>query len=95
VATLRDDGVPTGLIDLKTLWPFPDFLFERLSGIELVLVPELNLGQVAGMIQKAVGGRCKVRHVGRVDGYLMTPDEIRAAVHAGLREEACEPEGVV
>ncbi|EQD76231.1 Pyruvate flavodoxin/ferredoxin oxidoreductase, thiamine diP-binding domain protein, partial [mine drainage metagenome] len=46
VEILRDEGIPAGLLELQTLWPFPDHLVaqeaQRVAGI---LVPELNLGQ--------------------------------------------------
>ncbi|MFI5384625.1 MAG: 2-oxoacid:acceptor oxidoreductase subunit alpha [Fimbriimonadales bacterium] len=85
---LRSEGVAAGLLDLKTLWPFPDFLFQRdIENIDLILVPELNLGQVAREVERAVAGRCRVQHLGRVDGYLLTPEEIRDAVNNGLGQE--------
>jgi 2-oxoglutarate ferredoxin oxidoreductase subunit alpha len=91
VGQLRDEGVPAGLLDLKTLWPFPDFLFGRdLDNVDLIVVPELNMGQVAREVERAVGGRCRVQHLGRIDGYLLTPEEIRDAVQNGLGQESPE-----
>lgn len=91
VERLRGERIDAGLIDLKTLWPFPDFLFDRhLGGVDLVVVPELNMGQVSRMVERAVRGRCQVRHLGRVDGYLLTPDEICDAVRNGLGQEPRE-----
>lgn len=88
VGQLRAEGVPVGLLDLKTLWPFPDFLFQRdIDNVDLILVPELNLGQVSREVERAVHGRCRVQHLGRIDGYLLTPEEIRDAVHNGLGQE--------
>lgn len=86
VAHLNEEGISAGLLDLKTLWPFPDFLFnaDRLANVDLILVPELNLGQVAREVERAVHGRSEVRHLGRVDGYLITPDEIRDAAISHL-----------
>lgn len=92
VERLRAEGISAGLLDLKTLWPFPDFLFNQLSGIDLILVPELNLGQVARMVERSVLGRCHVKHLGRVDGYLLTPDEICDAVRNALSLEPRERE---
>ncbi|HVT10869.1 MAG TPA: 2-oxoacid:acceptor oxidoreductase subunit alpha [Fimbriimonadaceae bacterium] len=91
VAELRAEGVAAGLLDLKTLWPFPDFLFQRgLEGVDLIVVPELNLGQISREVERAVAGRCRVQHLGRIDGYLLTPEEIRDAVQNGLGQEARE-----
>ncbi len=77
VDQLRSEGIPTGLLDLKTLWPFPDFLFKKLSEqMEYILVPELNLGQVSREVERAVQGRSRVEHLGRADGSLITPQQI-------------------
>ncbi len=81
VEWLRAEGIRAGLLDLKTLWPFPDFLFDSLaSRMELVLVPELNLGQLVREVERAVKGRAPVQHLGRADGYLITPQQIAEAV---------------
>ncbi len=85
VAQLVAEGVDAGFLDLKTLWPFPDFLFERYAtGKDLILVPELNMGQVSREVVRAVQGRCRVERLGRVDGYLLTPAQIVDAVHSHL-----------
>jgi len=86
VERLREAGKPAGLLDLKTLWPFPDFLFEELpKGIERVVVPELNLGQLVREVERAVRRVPHLRDVevvplSRVDGHLMTPEEILRGV---------------
>lgn len=91
VGQLRSEGVAAGLLDLKTLWPFPDFLFNQgLDQVDLIVVPELNLGQVSREVKRAVEGRCPVHHLGRIDGYLLTPEEIRDAVHNGFGHESRE-----
>ena len=85
VERLREAGEPAGLLDLKTLWPFPDFLFEGLPrGIERVVVPELNLGQLVREVERAVRRVPHLRDVevvpvNRVDGRLLTPEEILKA----------------
>jgi len=77
---LRAEGIPTGLLNLKTLWPFPDFLFEKLPGqVECILVPELNLGQLVREVERAAYKKLHLLHVeslSRVDGRLITPEEI-------------------
>lgn len=82
---LREQGVRAGLLTLKTLWPFPDFLFERhLDGIEYVLVPEMNLGQVVREVERAVRGRAPVEALSRVDSHLITPHQICDAILTGI-----------
>ena len=41
-----------------------------------VIVPEMNIKQMSWEVQAAVAGRAKVVDYGRVDGKLITPDEI-------------------
>jgi 2-oxoglutarate/2-oxoacid ferredoxin oxidoreductase subunit alpha len=86
VDLLRSRGVAAGLLDLKTLWPFPDFLVEDLaSRMEGILVPELNMGQIVREVSRAAGGRCPVQRLGRVDGHLIAPEQICAAAMRCLK----------
>ncbi len=69
-----------GFVKLLTLWPFPvDALAEAAQGVRTVIVPEMNLGQMALEVERVVG-RQKVRRVGRADGQMISPDEILAAI---------------
>ncbi len=81
VEELRAAGVGAGLLNLKTLWPFPDFLFDQLAPqMDFILVPELNLGQLIREVERAIKGRASVKHLGRVDGSLITPQQIYETV---------------
>jgi 2-oxoglutarate/2-oxoacid ferredoxin oxidoreductase subunit alpha len=77
----RAQGAPVGLVRPITLWPFPtqavDFMADQ---VRTVIVPEMNLKQIAWEVQAAVAGRAKVVDYGRVDGKLITPDEIKRLV---------------
>ena len=85
VRLLRADGLAVGWLDLKTLWPFPERLVRSCTErAQYVLVPELNWGQLVREVERVVGGR--VEHLGRLDGYLITPDEIARRV-----QERCNP----
>lgn len=88
-AQLRGEGLPVGLLDLKTLWPFPERLVRELAErVDLILVPELNMGQLVREVQRAAAGECDVVPLGRVDGYLLTPAQIADAVrHAAAAAE--------
>ncbi|MGQ9681204.1 MAG: 2-oxoacid:acceptor oxidoreductase subunit alpha [Anaerolineae bacterium] len=69
-----------GLVKLQTIWPFPvDVLAELAHGVRTVVVPEMNLGQIALEVERAVG-RAKVRRVNRADGQMITPHEILTAI---------------
>jgi 2-oxoglutarate ferredoxin oxidoreductase subunit alpha len=84
VETLRSQGKKAGLLRLQTLWPFPRWALERVvDRVRLLLVCEMNRGQVYREALRVARGRCEVRKLSRVDGELITPAEIRRA----LREE--------
>jgi 2-oxoglutarate ferredoxin oxidoreductase subunit alpha len=72
-----------GLLKLLTLWPFPESIVENLaSGVRSVVVPEMNLGQLALEVERVVGRR-KVRRVNRADGETITPRRILEAIEEG------------
>ncbi len=80
VDQLRASGLRAGLLSLKTLWPFPDHLVREVAQrAELIIAPELNMGQLVREIARAAAGACEVRPVNRVDGHLLTPAQIAQA----------------
>lgn len=82
VDDLRGEGQAVSLAVLKTLWPVPTALIRRLAqGHKRVLVVEMNLGQYSREVQRALPGH-EVQHVGRMDGVLIKPAQIKEAVHA-------------
>jgi 2-oxoglutarate ferredoxin oxidoreductase subunit alpha len=73
-------GRKVGMLRLKTLWPFPEAEVERAcENAQRVIVPEMNLGQVALEVERMVGYK-KVTRVGRADGHLVTPEQILDAI---------------
>ena len=73
----RDQGRKLGLLQLMSLWPFPRRPVERaLEGRRCCLVPELNMGQVSREVKRVNNGRTKVYRHSKMDGSLITPDEI-------------------
>ncbi|MGD8462625.1 MAG: 2-oxoacid:acceptor oxidoreductase subunit alpha [Anaerolineae bacterium] len=84
-------GRKVGLLRLKTLWPFPEDLVERLAEeAQRVIVAEMNLGQIALEVERIVGRR-KVVRVGRADGRIVTPDQIVDAIRAPRPQPARNP----
>jgi 2-oxoglutarate/2-oxoacid ferredoxin oxidoreductase subunit alpha len=75
-------GRKVGLLRLKTLWPFPEDVVEQAAeGAQRVIVPEMNLGQMALEVERIVGRR-KVMRVGRADGQIVDPNQILDAIRA-------------
>ena len=65
------------MLRLKTIWPFPcDALRKVMGAAKVVLVPEMNLGQLACEVERTIGGKAPVIRVGKVNGDLFRPDEI-------------------
>jgi 2-oxoglutarate ferredoxin oxidoreductase subunit alpha len=84
VKEARSHGIAAGLIKLLTIWPFPfDHICRLAERCKLLVVPEMNLGQLALEIERAAGGRARVRRINRADGVTITPGEILAM----LRED--------
>lgn len=74
---LRADGIKAGLLQLQTVWPLPEKdIRQVLSSTKTVVVPELNLGQIAGEIKKFNDYGCQVIQANRVDGILISPTQI-------------------
>ncbi len=80
VELARQRGRRAGFLRLKTIWPFPEEVLERAAErIHHIVVPEMNMGQLALEIERVVGRR-KVMRVNRADGAMVKPAEILAAI---------------
>lgn len=77
VREARQRGIKAGLVQLVTLWPFPRQAIEPLlRRVRAVLVPELNMGQMSREIKRVNQGMIRVETLNRIDGNLITPNEI-------------------
>jgi 2-oxoglutarate ferredoxin oxidoreductase subunit alpha len=77
VKEARNRGIKAGLFKLFTLWPFPRRLLEPLlKRVRAVLVPELNMGQMSREVKRINQGATRVETLNRIDGNLITPEEI-------------------
>ena len=73
----REQGIPVGMIRLQTLWPFPtQRIREFAKNVSHIIVPELNLGQMAHEIEHAAQGTCEVLRVNKITGEPIPPAEI-------------------
>ena len=77
VRQAREAGVKAGLLILKTLYPFPRTQVEKLlRSCRMVLVPEMNMGQLSREVKRVNQGLTTVRTLCRIDGQCITPSQI-------------------
>jgi 2-oxoglutarate ferredoxin oxidoreductase subunit alpha len=83
VQWLQARGDAVSLLVLKTLWPVPAALIRAKSEhASRILVPEMNLGQYVGEIQRILPQK-EVLSLNQMDGRLITPQQIVEAVAGG------------
>jgi 2-oxoglutarate ferredoxin oxidoreductase subunit alpha len=81
VDAARGDGIRVGLFRPITVWPFPEAALGRICGcVRDIVVAELNGGQMKMEVERVAAGRCRVHHLGRVNGEILTPGEILTAI---------------
>ncbi|OGD15458.1 2-oxoglutarate synthase subunit alpha [Candidatus Atribacteria bacterium RBG_19FT_COMBO_35_14] len=87
VKLAREEGLKVGLLKLLTIWPF---CFEEVNKlaqqVDLIIVPEMNLGQMVLEVERAAQGKCRVVPYGRVDGELINPIEILGKIREEIRK---------
>jgi 2-oxoglutarate ferredoxin oxidoreductase subunit alpha len=72
----RARGQKVDMLTLFTIWPFPEKQVEALGErVKCIIVPEMNLGQLALEVERMVG-RKKVRRVTRANGEMVTPQMV-------------------
>jgi 2-oxoglutarate ferredoxin oxidoreductase subunit alpha len=80
----RAAGKPVSTLTVQSLWPLPErALRDAMHGIARIVVPELNFGQYRLEIERVAAmldPRPEVIGVNRVDGELITPQEIVEAI---------------
>jgi 2-oxoglutarate ferredoxin oxidoreductase subunit alpha len=83
VINARERGMKVGLLKLMTLWPFMRATVERvIERTKVVIVPEINMGQISREVKRVNEGKAKVTTINRVDGLTITPEQILR----GIRE---------
>lgn len=79
----RATGQKVGLLELQTIWPFPQELVrERTAGAKTILVVEMNMGQLVPSVKAAVADPGRVYLANRIDGALIPPADIAAVARA-------------
>jgi len=77
VRKAREEGIKVGLIRPITIWPFPAEAVRKVAQkVKKIIVPEMNLGQLIGEVEKYAKSDAEVIGLNRVDGELITPQEV-------------------
>ena len=77
VLEARRRGEKVGMFRPITVWPFPeDRLRARLGSLKRILMVEHNHGQMLLEVQRAVGNALPVGFLGRIDGTVISPEDI-------------------
>jgi 2-oxoglutarate ferredoxin oxidoreductase subunit alpha len=88
VGMLREQGVRAGLFRPLTLWPFPEAAFKAATGhADLVLVPEMNAGQLILEVERLVSEKTRVAGVNIFFGDPITPQQIVEKAEVELNDE--------
>ncbi len=76
VRQLRNESMAISLLVLNTLYPVPEeVLKSAINKVSRIFVVEMNLGQYVREIERLSGTK-PVRFFGKMNGELITPDEI-------------------
>ena len=77
VEELRAEGMKVGIFRPITIWPFPEKrMAEIAKNVKKIVVAEHNYGQILLEVERVIKGACELDFVGKVDGTVITPDEI-------------------
>ncbi|UCH59500.1 MAG: 3-methyl-2-oxobutanoate dehydrogenase subunit VorB [Anaerolineales bacterium] len=81
VRAARAEGIRVGLFRPISLSPYPYARIEALANqVKVMLVTEMNAGQMLEDVQKATNGRIPIEFYGRMGGVMPFPDEILAEI---------------
>jgi 2-oxoglutarate ferredoxin oxidoreductase subunit alpha len=70
----REKGIRVGLLRLTTIWPFMRSAVEKvLQTARVLIVPEMNMGQISREVKRVNPGVAKVFTLNKVDGTIITP----------------------
>ncbi|MFH0919607.1 MAG: transketolase C-terminal domain-containing protein [Fibrobacterota bacterium] len=81
----RAQGIRVGLLQLRTVWPFPEQRIAELSArVKALVMVELNLGQLYFEMERCAKGRCNTLLCGNAGGAPHTPEEILKIIRRAL-----------
>jgi 2-oxoglutarate ferredoxin oxidoreductase subunit alpha len=81
----KEKKLEVSLFRIQTMWPFPtDAIHAFSKNLSHIIVPELNLGQVAHEVEHAVGHDVEVLKVNKITGEPIHPEEILTKIEECL-----------
>ncbi len=86
VLMAREKGLKVSFLRPRTMWPFPDRETLALGeAVDRIVVPEMNLGQIAHEVEWAVRGQAEIVKVNKINGEPISPLEILAAIEKAVK----------
>ncbi|MDI9496599.1 MAG: 2-oxoacid:acceptor oxidoreductase subunit alpha [Bacillota bacterium] len=81
VDELRKQNIKAGLFRPITIWPFLEKQIYMVSqAAKEIYVAEMNLGQYSLEVERVACKNCRVKKINKVNGELITPEEITEAI---------------
>lgn len=81
VKKARSNGLKVGMFRPISIWPFPEsILMKHASSCKTLIVAEMNYGQLVLEAERIVKNSCKITHIGKVNGEIITPEEIYSVI---------------
>jgi 2-oxoglutarate ferredoxin oxidoreductase subunit alpha len=87
VKMARDEGIRAGMLQLITVWPFPEERIRELSSnLKAFIVPEINYGQIVFEVERCAGGKARTTLVPHMGGSVHQPQTILKAIKEAANE---------
>ena len=84
INALREEGIKVGMFKPITIWPMAQKQIEDIAKkVKRISVIEMNMGQYFLEVDRIAGKFTKVDRYGRVNGELITPEEIVSFIKEG------------
>jgi len=89
VNSARKEGLKVGLLKPVIIWPFPRSVVAKAAQkAKHIIVPELNLGQILGEVERAAQGMAMVHGVFKVSSELFSPSELLEHVRRIVKKKS-------
>ncbi len=88
VELAKEKGLTVGSVRLKTIWPFPEEAVRKIAkNVKVIVVPELNMGEVFYEVERVVHGAVPVVPVNKIGGgEMIAPEELLAEIARSVKK---------